>query len=168
MAQALVPFARQMGLMQQQMFDQFQQSMMMMFQMFTDLHRDQMGAIREELDHLHDLTREIQALQAELLRRSQPPPPAPNGSSDGPAADGRPPASRVNGAGHAGPAAGAANPAAASASLPKSIAPPPGMSDDEVHAWLSQRILAIQQERQTRWQKVMTFLSGKRNERPTP
>ena len=36
------------GQMQQQMMDQFQQSMMMMLQMFGGMHRDQMGLIKEE------------------------------------------------------------------------------------------------------------------------
>jgi hypothetical protein len=55
--------------MQQQMFDQFQQAMMMLVQMFSSLHRDQLGFIREELDRLHDLTHELHTLQKELAKR---------------------------------------------------------------------------------------------------
>ena len=40
----LVPLVNQFGLMQQQMFDQFQQAMAMMVQMFGTMHRDQMEA----------------------------------------------------------------------------------------------------------------------------
>jgi hypothetical protein len=29
-----------------------------------------------------------------------------------------------------------------------------------MHAWLSQRIAALQQERQSRWQKIVSFLGG--------
>ena len=36
--------------MQQQMTEQFQQSMLMMFRMFTDMHQDQMSLLREEID----------------------------------------------------------------------------------------------------------------------
>ena len=41
----LVPLVNQFGLMQQQMFDQFQQAMAMMVQMFGTMHRDQMEVI---------------------------------------------------------------------------------------------------------------------------
>ncbi|HXG10517.1 MAG TPA: hypothetical protein VNK04_12215, partial [Gemmataceae bacterium] len=41
---------------------------------------------------------------------------------------------------------------------------PPGANaptNAEIHAWLSQRIAAIQQERETRWQKIVNFVLGK-------
>ena len=59
----LVPLVNQFGLMQQQMFDQFQQAMAMMVQMFGTMHRDQMEVIRAELDRLHELTEEFHALK---------------------------------------------------------------------------------------------------------
>src|SRR5262249_23694777 len=58
--------------MQQQMFDQFQQAMGMLVQMFGTMHREQMEVIREELDRLHDLTRELQELKQELARSPGP------------------------------------------------------------------------------------------------
>ena len=67
----LVPLVNQFGLMQQQMFDQFQQAMAMMVQMFGTMHRDQMEVIRAELDRLHDLTEEFHALKSELAQRTQ-------------------------------------------------------------------------------------------------
>ena len=67
----LVPLVNQFGLMQQQMFDQFQQAMAMMVQMFGKMHRDQMEVIRAELDRLHDLTEEFHALKTELAQRTQ-------------------------------------------------------------------------------------------------
>jgi hypothetical protein len=67
----LVPIVNQFGQMQQQMFDQFQQAMAMMVQMFGTMHRDQMAVIREELDRLNDLTDEFHALRAELAGRTQ-------------------------------------------------------------------------------------------------
>ena len=66
----LVPLVNQFGLMQQQMFDQFQQAMAMMVQMFGTMHRDQMAVIREELDRLNELTEEFHALRAELAGRT--------------------------------------------------------------------------------------------------
>ncbi len=67
----LVPLVNQFGLMQQQMFDQFQQAMAMMVQMFGTMHRDQMEVIRAELDRLHELTDEIHALKDELAKRTR-------------------------------------------------------------------------------------------------
>ena len=67
----LVPLINQFGLMQQQMFDQFQQAMAMMVQMFGTMHREQMEMIRAELDGLHDLTEEFHALKKELANRTQ-------------------------------------------------------------------------------------------------
>ena len=67
----LVPLVNQFGLMQQQMFDQFQQAMTMMVQMFGTMHRDQMVVIREELDRLHALTEEFHALKNELTNRTK-------------------------------------------------------------------------------------------------
>jgi pSer/pThr/pTyr-binding forkhead associated (FHA) protein len=70
----LVPLVNQFGLMQQQMFDQFQQAMSMLVQMFGKMHQDQMDVIRAELDRLHELTEEFQSLKDELAKRAQPQP----------------------------------------------------------------------------------------------
>ena len=59
----LIPLMNQFGHMQQQMLDQFQQAIATLVQMFGTLHRDQMQTIREELDHIRDLTKEFQALK---------------------------------------------------------------------------------------------------------
>jgi pSer/pThr/pTyr-binding forkhead associated (FHA) protein len=67
----LVPLVNQFGMMQQQMFDQFQQAMAMMIKMFGTMHRDQMEVIRAELDRLHELTDEVQALKNELAERTR-------------------------------------------------------------------------------------------------
>ena len=72
---ALVPLVNQFSMMQQQMFDQFQQAMGMLLQMFGTMHREQMEVIREELDRLHQLSKELQELKDELAsspRRAAP------------------------------------------------------------------------------------------------
>jgi pSer/pThr/pTyr-binding forkhead associated (FHA) protein len=67
----LVPLVNQFSMMQQQMFDQFQQAMGMLVQMFGTMHREQMDVIREELDRLHQLTQELQVLKSELANQSR-------------------------------------------------------------------------------------------------
>jgi hypothetical protein len=67
----LVPLVNQFGLMQQQMFDQFQQAMGMMLQMFGSMHRDQMEVIRAELEQIRELTEEFHTLKSELAKRTQ-------------------------------------------------------------------------------------------------
>ena len=61
----------QFGMMQQQMFDQFHQTMMMMFEGFAALHREQSGSIREEFDQVRKLSEEIEALRAETARLAE-------------------------------------------------------------------------------------------------
>jgi len=177
----IVPIVQQFGLMQQQMFDQFQQSMMMMFQMFTTVHRDQIGVIREEMDRLQELTAEVQSLQAELAKMSSAkqaqtsgfhptarpaqatPSPAPKplpqpaiAMRPQPVADqARQPATGFH------PPSPA--PMATNGAESKSPELPSGKSEADVHAWLSRRIVEIQQERQTRWQRIVSFLTGKEN-----
>jgi len=61
--------SNQFAEMQRQMFDQFQQAMMVMFQTFSLLHRDQMELVRQELNRVHELTRQLHELQAELAKQ---------------------------------------------------------------------------------------------------
>ena len=208
----LVPLVNQFGLMQQQMFDQFQQAMAMMVQMFGTMHRDQMATIREELDRLRELTDEFNALKNELASRShaeikQPPAAsevvsvirnrlpasepkastravAPNESSEprsirgedfsanrAPFSASEPPgrhrsadpkgASRLETSTSAAKASSnnkgddlGASPQAKN-SEPKSVA-----SEKDSVMWLHQRIMALQQERETRWQKILKLLPG--------
>jgi len=182
----LLPLMNQFSLMQQQMFDQFQQTMMMMFQMFGTLQQNQMAALRDELDRVHQLTRELQTLQETLERsasqREAVDHPA-DAASPAPAAGNYIPRSQprdvaANGPTHPEPqvlpvpipAAEAAKAAtmpaaqvgaspAASAAAPKAS---PGAPDPaNLHAWLYQRMESVRQERQSRWQTILGLLGGK-------
>jgi pSer/pThr/pTyr-binding forkhead associated (FHA) protein len=163
---ALLPFITQFSLMQQQMFEQFQQALTMMVHLFSGLHRDQMQLIRQEMNHLQELTRELQGLPAELARHTSVPP-----RNAGAAPSPRPTAPVVP---IAPPAAPAPLPTLPRSSPPRPIPPaeptssplstPPAQSDADVHAWLSQRLMVLQQERQSRWQKILNVLTGKRAE----
>ena len=69
----LVPLVSQFGMMQQQMFDQFQQAMAMMVQMFGTMHRDQMEVIRAELDQLRELTEEFHSSESRIGKANAEP-----------------------------------------------------------------------------------------------
>jgi predicted component of type VI protein secretion system len=189
----VLPLVNQFNLMQQQMMDQFQQALVQMFQMFSGLHKDQMGYLREEMERQQQITQELRALQAELtkLRAAAPgqgqrqaaagqagangvgvpvPPPrtAPAGDP-GAAASARaekptpPPAEACAAPGQAGGA-----PAAAGQARVAGGASPPGLNGEDVHAWLCQRMADLQQERQSRWRRLLNFLAGKPSEGHVP
>jgi hypothetical protein len=144
----------QMRHMQEHMFDQMQQSMLMMMRMFGTLHRDQIGLIRDELRQINELTSKLATLQAEMARPrpAAPTDPArrlpdvrPTPSFPVP----RPPAPAEQRPGEAAKSPTTPSPATAGPTAPSA----------DVHAWLSAQIEAIQQERQTRWEKLMNFFS---------
>jgi pSer/pThr/pTyr-binding forkhead associated (FHA) protein len=177
MEAVLMPVLNQFSLMQQQMFDQFNQTLSLMVQMFGRMHKDQMGFLREELDRINELNKELHAAQAELARQkvaaAQAGAAAPAGESAAngsrsratvpPPAPAAAPAPRRPGPSAAPAASPAAKPAAAAAGAAPLGAPQPGQAppDADIHTWLHQRIANLQQERQSRWQKILGFLAGK-------
>lgn len=177
----LMPLVSQFAQMQQDMFDQFQQGLQMVVQMFSSLHREQMVHIRGELDRLHELTTELNSLKAELAKNPPQTPPAPAGQQPAmpPSAvtGGSVPAhersrpDKINPAGPSplpsslpplSPAKAPPTAAASGAPSPPDLAPLPGESDEDIHLWLSRRIASVQQERQNRWQKIVGFLTAGR------
>jgi pSer/pThr/pTyr-binding forkhead associated (FHA) protein len=198
---ALMPLLNQFGLMQQQMFEQFQQTTLLLVQMFTSLHGNQLAVIREELQRVHRLNRELHGLYAELARNGRTPAEAtspktaagPAGNPDKPAsrpamttAGGSKPVppkeparapepARPTPAPAASPRPGgpprAENPARKPAAAPAEITPPPGSpppADGNMHAWLSQRIASLQQEQQSSWQRILSFVLGSKTEEALP
>lgn len=135
--------------MQQQMFDQFHQGLMMIAQMFTDLHKEQARLIREELDHVRELTKELTTLRTEM---AQHPPAAParlevsgNESPLRPAAPAPPP----RGARHGSPNHDAAP------NRPESA-----LAGEDAHSWVAARIAALETERQGRWRRILGMITG--------
>ena len=161
----LLPIVNEFNRMQQQMLDQFHQTMLMMAEMFSTLHREQAALVREELDEMRRLTQELIALQAERVRSITPAPvavglEAPAGLKDRPpavqelaAADGGGAAAGTRGA--TDPGEGAAAPEQGGKTRGSAGASP------EVHDWLSRRIDALQAERQGRWQKLLQAVMGR-------
>jgi predicted component of type VI protein secretion system len=209
----LAPLVNQFGMMQQQMFDQFQQAMAIMVQMFGSMHRDQMEVIRTELDQLRELTEEFQTLKAELASRSRVQSEAsklavsptgmdprtamesgvsattPTGKTSklfsdstnapvGPSSLVPPPlwsntpaeqrpfqdsqfARTVLSSGPpASPISGQPQQPASLSPTKASGADPAAESDRDAVVWLHQRIMSLQRERESRWQKILKLLPG--------
>jgi pSer/pThr/pTyr-binding forkhead associated (FHA) protein len=172
----LIALVNQFNLMQQQMFDQFQESMLITSRMFTSLHQDQMALVREELDQLRGLTGELHAIQGELIGQRA------NANSPLGAGPGGRRVEPVGGAGseflpNGGGSGGTKgwtvtsreatpSPTEPSEKPPDdyahaaSVAGAAAGSPEDVHAWLNQRISAIQEERQTRWHKLLGMILG--------
>jgi hypothetical protein len=134
LASLLVPLAGQFAVMQQQMVDQFKQGVLMIGQMFGDLHREQLTLIRGELDRLQQITQELHQLKqpnvsAEIVAQQVDVGPAP---------------------------ATLLSAAATENCLP---AAPPA---EDIHELINQRIAALQVERQSLWQRILSFLKTKR------
>jgi pSer/pThr/pTyr-binding forkhead associated (FHA) protein len=170
----LIALVNQFSLMQQQMFDQFQENMHMATRMFSAMQKDQAALVREELDQLRALTGELCTLQGQLATRpatggspsaahaaSRNGAPAKNTATPAPAkAPGNGAGQRLAGSsptisGHAVPA-GNAQPSEAGAA---DGAPLP-QTPEQLHAWLNTRISALQDERQTRWNKLLGMILG--------
>jgi pSer/pThr/pTyr-binding forkhead associated (FHA) protein len=142
----------QFGMMQQQMFDQFHQTMMMMFEGFAALHREQSGSLREEFDQVRKLSDEIETLRQETARlaaEAAKPQPQPR------------PRSATNG--HSSPAASAeqASPPRPQDPVFKRATPPLPDPNVDIHAQLLLRLSTIQNERQSRWQKILGMMSNR-------
>jgi pSer/pThr/pTyr-binding forkhead associated (FHA) protein len=141
----LTPVVRQFGMLQQQMFDQFQQTLLLMLQMFGAMHRDQMDRIQAELAGLRQLSAELSALQAEVAK-------------------GRPHLSTARTSATAGskpPADPAVRALPGRTPAADQVPPSWGAAGTDVHSWLTGRIAVIQDEQQTRWQKILDFVREK-------
>ena len=139
--------------MHQQMFEQFNQAIMTMFQMIGTQQRDQMGLVQREIDRIRQLTEQLQALQMEAARterRGVAPERTPDAALDAPTARIQAP---VRGQ-EPLPDHKADRPA-----RPRPVVADNGETPD-VHALLCQRIHDLQVERQGRWQKLLGLVTG--------
>jgi pSer/pThr/pTyr-binding forkhead associated (FHA) protein len=141
----------QFGMMQQQMFDQFHQTMMMMFEGFAALHREQAGSLRDEFDEVRKLSEEIETLRRETVRLADE--------------SARARRYRSPGNGHASPANSQPQltsqpPRPSGPVFPRANMPEPDPEVD-IHAQLLLRLSTIQTERQNRWQKILGMMSSK-------
>ena len=143
---------QQFGAMQQQMFDQFHQTMMMMFEGFATLHRETSASIREEFEEVRRLSQEIESLRQETARLAE----ATTMSLQQPAflqADLHQGLPRN---GHSEQRKAPSQPSPA----PKVVPPLPDPRVD-IHAQLCERLNSIESERQGRWQKILNMMASK-------
>ena len=149
---ALNSIVQQFGAMQQQMFDQFHQTMLMMFEGFAALHRETSGSIRQEFDEVRKLSQEIESLREETSKLAE-----------------------VATLSLQQPAFQKADLRRKSAPLdeptdvlldksrtvpPPRMTPPPPDPHVDIHAQLFERLNHIQTERQSRWQKILGMMAG--------
>jgi len=166
---------------QMQMMQSFHNDMVMMFQMFVAMHREHLGSVRDELDRVQQLTRELTRLNARLGQlpgsaETSPPSDAggqreearaiPQVGSPRPEGGPRPP--RQTGkrterkpSGNADRKPGATSHSAPVAKEPgkSRTTPPPPMSAAETYADLTRRITEIQKERQGYWQSILKAIN---------
>lgn len=158
----LVPLVNQFGIMQRQMLDQFQNAMGMLVEMFGALQREQMDLIRGELDQLREVTREFQELKLELaaLSRDRVAAPAAEVVEPRPAETAAPPAAppRSDAGEDVVAAAAVAERSGEETSRRSSPATERGPGEGDVMLWLNQRIATLQEERESRWRRILKLL----------
>ena len=69
---SIAPLIHQFAVAQGQMMEQFQQSMVMVMNMFGQMHREQMDSMQSELARMAELNTEMQKLQAQMADQSNP------------------------------------------------------------------------------------------------
>jgi pSer/pThr/pTyr-binding forkhead associated (FHA) protein len=155
----LMSIIQQLNLMNQQMFDQFHQTLLTMAQMFCTMQREQMTLVRQELDRVQELTGELQEIQATLKKRVSSDCEAaaagldvPTYSTNADAGIEAPNEVMVESALLRGTAA---NPPKA----PVPVSEP--IMDPDIHMWLTQRVAALEQERQGRLRKLIGMILGR-------
>lgn len=178
----ILTIVNQFTLVQQQMAEQYHQSLLAMVQMFAAMRREQMDLVREEMDRINQLTDELRTLQAEVAKRpaeAPAPAPTPEAAVQRPTQPQEPsPAEapapfdpwKTMGA---APTTGDPQPANGSslaeleafekAASRRAPAFTPGVDParENVHAMLFQRMAEIQREREGRLKSLLSTLMGK-------
>jgi pSer/pThr/pTyr-binding forkhead associated (FHA) protein len=170
--------ARQLVLMQREMWDQFMEALLILGRTLTRQQDEQFGIIREEFDRLRQLSQEIRSLQVELAEpTAQADPPVPRGPRVARTANGRSqgeasPQSEDRGGSRPAPPGGGGRAASPSGRNPQDSGPSAaprngeglprntGQADEDFHAEVSQRLEALQRERHGRWRSLLHLLRG--------
>ena len=143
----------QFGMMQQNMMDQFHNTMMMMFEGFAALHREQAALIRDEFDQVRKLSDEIAELRVQTEKLAK--------EKENAARYPRRPDPLANGP--VKPFVPRPQPAHPQQKPLQPGQPPMGHDEQEVdaHAQLCMKLASAETERQNRWQKILGMMSAK-------
>ena len=167
---------------QMQMMESFHNDMILMVQMFVAMHREHMVSVRDELDRVQKLTRELADLQEKLAESAKQTEAAPSTGNGHPASKSglahgavgaRPESGHgVTDAPGAHPSHRSRSPAATTGPGAKGIIDPGSELSEEppqprppsgdhagFHSHLTQRITELQRERQGYWQKVLSAIN---------
>jgi pSer/pThr/pTyr-binding forkhead associated (FHA) protein len=153
MGALLMPLVDRIDRMQEQMLEHYHESMLMMFQMFSSMHRDQAVLVSGELEQIRRLTQELHSLHSLQSQSQSQGPIVPTGSGD----------DHAMAAGWKSPDSGRTPPAPGPQPRPlldSVITTPEVPSDEDVHALLCQRLAELQSERQGRWQRIISIVTG--------
>ena len=142
----LLPILKQLGDVHSQMFEQFQQAMLLMAQMFGQLHRDQMSQMQQELLRIQELNAELAKLQTEVARLTMLQALGLAGGSKG--------------------TQGTDTPQPMPSPLPFNSTLTAHDSPAAMQTSVVERINALQVERHSRWQKLVGYLSAPPNGKP--
>ncbi len=133
----VVPLLRQLSELHGQMFEQFQQSLLVMMQEFGEMHREQMVALQQELSRIQELNVELTKLQADVARLTA--------ARAGERRKELPPDQRDT---------------VPLFALPQSTSTQGPDSGAAIREWVLERISVLQHERHSRWQKLVGYFDG--------
>ena len=162
--QVLAPVLGQVGLMQQQMLEEFNQSRVQMYESFANLHREHASFLEDELERLRLISQEMQAVHADLDASRGPWASALAASPEPSSVPALRPAFRPAPSVRAEPdtASVVERPLRSAPFLMETAGPPhapavgPDLSPDAtVHAQLCDRIARLKEEHQSRWRKLL-------------
>jgi pSer/pThr/pTyr-binding forkhead associated (FHA) protein len=165
-----------------QYLEMIHSEMILMVRMFMTMHREQVGSIRDELDRVQQLTRELEGLQAKLGESSPKAEPAASARANQSRSETRtqtsrtanrearspssPPPSRTESRERPKPPAGkgkeavAANTASRTTQASHPAESAPGNIDTvTLHTQISARIAELQRERHGYWRKILSAMS---------
>jgi pSer/pThr/pTyr-binding forkhead associated (FHA) protein len=150
----------QFQLMQEDMFDQFRQTIVMIVQAFSSLHHERSKDVLTQLDEVGRLTEEVRQLQALLQQGSAVPNVPPPEGED------RDTTSESTATTPEAPPPDAETPPLGGATESPAEAP---QGEDAVrervgagiHLWLADRIEALNAARKGRWQRILDMVFGK-------
>jgi hypothetical protein len=150
----VLALADQFTAMQNQMLNQFQQTIVMVIQRFGTLQAEQIKVIQQESARIRELAQDLEAIKTELARgardsaRPGKPIAEPGARNHLPQGHGQP----VGEPGETGIFSETEAVGALETLIP---------SDGDIHRWLYQRMEELQKDGQTRWQRILNSLVGK-------